>query len=120
MKKIKIQGVKFKTLTKFIYLFKLKQWYRHRRRKPPSSDFRHIVKSSAQSCHTDCPTHILYFILHIYNTFITLQYTFYSDTSYIYSFLLLYLFTASSDTYHHGEYAVTTDEEPIKTYIQQS
>lgn len=120
MKKIKNRGVKFKTLTKFIYLFKLKQWYRHRRRKPPSSDFRHIVKASAQSCHTDCPTHILYFILHIYNTFITLQYTFYSDTSYIYSFLLLYLFTASSDKYHHGEYAVTPDEEPIKTYIQQS
>ena len=62
MKKIKNRGVKFKTLTKFIYLFKLKQWYRHRRRKPPSSDFRHIVKASAQSCHTDCPTNILYFI----------------------------------------------------------
>lgn len=62
MKKIKNRGVKFKTLTKFIYLFILKQWCRNCRRKPPSSDYRHIVKYSAQSCHTDCPTHI-------YNTF---------------------------------------------------
>lgn len=56
----------------------------------------------------------------LYHTFAAMLYTFYSDTSYIYSFLLLYLFTASPKPYHHGGYAVTTDEEPIKTYTQQS
>lgn len=60
------------------------------------------------------------FILHICKVFTVISLSFYEGSLYVYSFLLLYLFTASSDKYHHGGYAVTTDEEPIKTYIQQS
>ena len=60
------------------------------------------------------------FILHICKVFTVISLSFYEGSLYVYSFLLLYLFTASSDKYHHGEYAVTTDEEPIKTYTQQS
>lgn len=60
------------------------------------------------------------FILHICKAFSVISLSFYEGSLYVYSFLLLYLFTASPKPYHHGGYAVTTDEEPTKTYIQQS